>query len=128
MEGLHSGEYPVAALQALAHGLAHLYLLEAAVEGVSVGVDELLHLLLGKDGDFQPGAMLRFKRETMRDVSEIENDLEDSVRLAHCCVVSACKADGVPFDMDLLTFADYLSAEDLNAFAASLSAPEGKKK
>ena len=60
------------------------------------------------------GALLRFKRETGRDVSQTgQNDVEALITLLWCCVVSASKADGVEFSMTLLDFADQLSPDTL---------------
>ncbi len=45
------------------------------------------------------GAMLRFKRETGRDVSGMSSDdVSDLVTFMWCCVVSACRADGVEME------------------------------
>ncbi len=53
------------------------------------------------------GALLRFKRETGKDVSEVKSsDVAAQIILLWCCVVSACKADGVPFTLSLEEFAD----------------------
>ena len=56
------------------------------------------------------GAMVRFKRASGRDVSEIsKNDVSDMVLFMWCCVASACKADDVAFDLSFDDFADALS-------------------
>ena len=61
------------------------------------------------------GALLRFKRETGKDVSEVKpTDVADMVILMWCCVASACKADGVDFSLSLEEFADSLDPENLN--------------
>lgn len=63
------------------------------------------------------GAMVRFKRTTGKDVSEIsEKDLSDLILFVWCCVASACKADGVAFDMDFEDFADCLEPNMLGGF------------
>lgn len=68
------------------------------------------------------GAMLRFKRLTGKDVSALnDGDIEDLLTLLYCCVVSACKADGKDFSMDLESFADALDASEMNAFYASIN-------
>lgn len=67
------------------------------------------------------GAMIRFKRETGKDVSEIENGVADMVTFLWCCIVSACRADGVEFDLPLLDFADRITSNDMTAWAASLN-------
>ena len=68
------------------------------------------------------GAMLRFKRETGREVTEMEGGLSDLCTYLWCCIVSACAADGVEFAMTLIDFADALAPEDLQAWATTLGA------
>ena len=73
------------------------------------------------------GAMLRFKRETGREVSEItEGSISDVAVLLWCCVTSACKADGIPFTMSLEDFCDNVSTEDMDAMSDAIS-EEGKE-
>lgn len=72
------------------------------------------------------GALRRFKAETGKDVSEIGNDLSAVGVLLWACVASACKADGIEFSMDCDTFADFLSMEDVNAFASSITNEQKK--
>lgn len=68
------------------------------------------------------GAMVRFKKETGRDVSAIENgDIADLVLLLWCCIKSACNADGESFDASFELFADTLDAEVLQDFIAGLA-------
>ena len=81
------------------------------------------------------GALLRFKRATGREVQQIGNDLEQVVTFMHCCVASACRADGIPFELDMETFADHLCTDDVNAFVQVMTgqtsageAEGGKKK
>ena len=67
------------------------------------------------------GAMLRFKRETGRDVSQVDSsDVSDLVTLLWCCIVSASKADGVEFGIGLMDFADMLDPETLTGFYNSM--------
>ena len=48
------------------------------------------------------GAMLRFKRETGKEVTDMDGgSLTDVCTFLWCCIVSACKADGITFDMSL---------------------------
>ena len=69
------------------------------------------------------GAMLRFKKETGKEVTEIENgSFSDMCAYLYCCVASACAADKVPFDMSLMDFADSLSPEDMTAWANAVQA------
>lgn len=61
------------------------------------------------------GALLRFKRETGKEISEISNgNMSDAITFLWCCVASACKHDNVEFDLTLIDFADSLNAEDIN--------------
>lgn len=63
------------------------------------------------------GAMLRFKRETGRDVSGMSSDdVSDLVTFMWCCVVSACRADGVEMDLTLDEFADRLDPSGISEF------------
>lgn len=67
------------------------------------------------------GAMLRFKRETGREVTESsEGSLSDIVTLLWCCIVSACNADKVEFPYDLQTFADKVDVDTAVAWAATI--------
>ena len=55
------------------------------------------------------GAMLRFKRETGKDVSAMNgNDVADLVTFMWCCVKSASAADGGEMPLALEAFADAL--------------------
>lgn len=63
------------------------------------------------------GAMVRFKNESGKDVSELrQNDIGDLMLFIYCCVKSASHADGESFDMDFETFADHLDPESVNTF------------
>lgn len=77
------------------------------------------------------GAMLRFKRQTGRDVSEMSpTDTADIITFLWCCVASSCNADGVEFGLSLEDFADGLDSESFKSFYADLSeetADEQKK-
>lgn len=68
------------------------------------------------------GAMLRFKRETGRDIMEMNNDVVDTVTYLWCCVASACAADGVEFGYSLQDFADRVEPSQMNAFIAAQNA------
>lgn len=79
------------------------------------------------------GAMLRFKKETGKEITEIKADsLSDLCTYLYCCVASASAATGKPFGMSLMEFADAMSPEDMQAWAMSLNAgntsAEGEKK
>ena len=65
------------------------------------------------------GAMLRFKNETGREVTELDvGSMTDLTLWLWCCVASACSADGVAFDMTVLQFADLLLPGDLKSWVA----------
>ena len=71
------------------------------------------------------GAMLRFKRETGREVSELDSTcLSDLAVLLWCCVASAASADGLDFSLSLLDFCDRLSEADMAAMVTVLQGEE----
>lgn len=68
------------------------------------------------------GAMLRFKRETGKEVTDIQgNDFSEMVAWLWCCVASACNHDGVEFGMSLMDFADAMDPEQMSAWADAIS-------
>lgn len=68
------------------------------------------------------GAMLRFKQETGKDFTAIDlHAISDICTYFWCCVVSACKADGVDFDMTLMDFADVMTESDMNAWSKTVN-------
>ena len=66
------------------------------------------------------GACIRFAEQTGRDVNELKG-LSDMIILLYCCIVSACRDEGVPFEMGLMEFADGVAPEELNAFSGVVS-------
>lgn len=81
------------------------------------------------------GAMLRFKQQTGREINQIDtSSFSDLCTYLWCCVASAAKREGKPFDMSLMDFADNLSPEDMAAWSESISEDadkgdaEGEKK
>ena len=75
------------------------------------------------------GAMLLFKRTTGKDVSEMSgNDMEELLMLLWCCVVCACKADGIGFDSDFDTFVCQISPSDLADWNAIIATDSSEKK
>ena len=79
------------------------------------------------------GAMLRFKRETGKEVTEIDaTSLSDLCAYLYCCVASAASADKISFDMSFMEFADNLNPEDMNAWVEAMqvkdTAAAGEKK
>lgn len=75
------------------------------------------------------GAMVRFKRATGHDVSELDtSDIEGVLVFVWCCVASACKADGVEFCMSCEDFADHIEPSDIQSFYDGMAADADKKK
>lgn len=68
------------------------------------------------------GAMLRFKQETGKEVTEIDGGLTDLCTYLYCCVVSACKSEDMAFDMTLMDFADNIAPEDMIAWSEAIQA------
>lgn len=67
------------------------------------------------------GAMLRFKQETGREITEIDStSFTDLCTYLWCCVKSAAKREGKPFDMSLMEFADSLTPEDMAEWNAAI--------
>lgn len=67
------------------------------------------------------GAMLRFKKEAGKEVTEISNSLSDMCAYLYCCTASACKKDGVEFGLSLMDFADSIAPDDLTQWAETVS-------
>jgi len=66
------------------------------------------------------GAMLRFKEETGKEITDTDGKFSDLCVYLWCCIVSACKRDGVKFDMSLMDFADSVSPEDIVSWNQAL--------
>lgn len=80
------------------------------------------------------GAMLRFRQETGKEITDIDpKSLTDLCTYIYCCVVSAAKRHDKKFDMSLMEFADNLSPDDLAQWSAMMAEqkeenPGGKNK
>ena len=79
------------------------------------------------------GAMLRFKRITGHEVSEMpEGSVSEMAVLLYCCTASASNADGVRFEMDCDTFCDRIDPETMEAMSAAVQGDaepdDGQKK
>ena len=82
------------------------------------------------------GAMLRFKQETGKEITEIDpTSFSELCTYLWCCVVSGAKREGKPFDLSLMDFADSLPPEDMIEWNKSILADmapdtgtDGKKK
>lgn len=69
------------------------------------------------------GAMLRFKQETGREISEIDPaSFTDLCTFLWCCVASAAKREGKQFDLSLMDFADSLTPEDMTEWNTAITA------
>lgn len=69
------------------------------------------------------GALLRFKRETGKELTSITADSgSDSIVLMWCCAVSACKHDDIEFGYTLEDFADAVTPPVLNAWSNAVAA------
>lgn len=72
------------------------------------------------------GAMLRFKQETGREITQMDaTSFTDLCTYLWCCLVSACKREKVPFDLSLMDFADSIDPEDMNAWSQALQGENG---
>lgn len=75
------------------------------------------------------GAMLRFKKETGKEVTELTGDnFSDLCVYLYCCVASACAAEKIGFELSLMEFADALSPEDMQAWTERLQSDAGDSK
>ena len=78
------------------------------------------------------GAMLRFKRETGKEVTEIgTGDISLLATYMWCCVVSGCNREGRKFEYTLEDFADNVTPDVVSAWSAATSGAEagtGEKK
>lgn len=60
------------------------------------------------------GAMMEFKERTGKEVTELQGgDISLAVTLLFCCIVSACRADGIPVPFQSpVEMADCMDADD----------------
>ena len=71
------------------------------------------------------GAMLRFKRVTGKEVTEIdETNTEEVAQLLYACIASSSAADKVPFDLTFEDFCDLATVQDITEMQALLSQPD----
>jgi hypothetical protein len=74
------------------------------------------------------GSALRYKRVTGKEVAELSgDDLSALIIYIWCCVVSACNADKISFEMSLEDFADAMDLDSLNDIFLDMT-EESKKK
>jgi len=63
------------------------------------------------------GAMLRFKEQTGREVSELSSgSLSELVVFLWCCIASACAKEKVEFGMSVMEFADSIEPDKIAEF------------
>ncbi len=75
------------------------------------------------------GAMLLFKRETGKDVREMDQgNMEEMLRLMWCCIKCASQAEGVDFPYDFETFCNSTEPSDVEDWNRQMAAPGDKKK
>jgi len=68
------------------------------------------------------GAMLRFKRETGRDITEMDaKSVTDTVTYLWRCVKAGCAREHVDFDLSLMDFADNIDMEQIKRWAEAAS-------
>ena len=73
------------------------------------------------------GAMLRFKQETGREITEMEEgSFGDLCTFLYCCVVSGAKREGREFKMSLMDFADAIDPEDMEAWNSAITTTKGE--
>lgn len=73
------------------------------------------------------GAMLRFKKETGKEVTEIDvKSLSDLITYLWCCVVSGAKHEGMEFNLSLMDFADGLTSEDMSEWVQTVTEQAGE--
>lgn len=74
------------------------------------------------------GAMVRFKRESGKDIREVDQtDVDQILMFVWCCVKSACNADGVEFDIAFDRFVDMLEPDDFTEFFGDVQEATQKK-
>ena len=70
------------------------------------------------------GAMLRFKQETGKEITQIDpSSFTDLCTYLYCCVLSASKREGKAFNLSLMDFADAITPEQMEAWNQAM-APE----
>lgn len=62
------------------------------------------------------GAMLRFKQETGKEITKLNDSFSDLCVFLWCCIVSACKHDGIEFNLSFMDFADSVSPDEMTAW------------
>lgn len=72
------------------------------------------------------GAMLRFKQETGKEISEVDlSQLSFFSVYLWCCVASACAREKMEFAYSLMDFADNITTETMLAWTETLKKING---
>ena len=72
---------------------------------------------------FTMGAMLRYKRLTGKEITEMDqNSLEDAATLIYCAAASGAKSKGIDFPYELEDFYDCMSMEDFGILSQAVIA------
>lgn len=67
------------------------------------------------------GAMLRFKEQTGKEITEMDaTSFTELCTYLWCCIKSACAREQKQFDLSLIEFADSIDPDDMNAWAAAV--------
>lgn len=66
------------------------------------------------------GAILRYARETGKEISDIQT-LGDWLMLLWCCIVSGCKRDGIAFGMSFDDFTEATTPEDFQRWVTAVN-------
>lgn len=70
------------------------------------------------------GALLRFHDHTGREADSISG-VSDMIVYLWCCVVSACRREGIGFDLSLTDFADMVDEVEMHSWLSSLQSSAG---
>lgn len=77
------------------------------------------------------GAMLLFKQNTGKDVSQMDSQsLEELLMFMWCCLVSTCRGDHVDFELSFEEFCDLVTPDAMARWNAAVAEAneESKKK
>lgn len=67
------------------------------------------------------GAMLRFKQETEREITQIDAaSFSDLCTYLWCCIVSGSRREGLDFNYSLMEFADFVTPDDMREWSAAV--------
>lgn len=71
--------------------------------------------------------MVRFKRETGKEINEIDfNSITELCTYLWCCICAASNREGKEFKLSFIDFADNTSPEDMREWTKAIQAKEGE--